>query len=76
MDEISENRRGRGKPRDDPSVTRESYSITTHPRTRDVMSRFARARGITLGKYLDGIFNVELDRAGDGDVADGGPDEG
>jgi hypothetical protein len=61
MDEPSSKRRGRGKPREDPDVTRESFSITTHPRTREVMRRIAAARGVTLGKYLDGIFNVDLD---------------
>ena len=55
-------KRKRGKPREDSDVTRETWSITTHPRTRAVLVRIAESRGIAPGKYLDGIFNLDLDR--------------
>jgi hypothetical protein len=60
-------KRSRGKPRFEADVTRISFSVTTHPKTRDAMRQAALEKGMSVGKYLDRIFDLVVTGAKDAD---------
>ena len=60
-------KRSRGKPRFDAEVKRISFSVTTHPKTRAAMQQAASEKSLSVGEYLDRIFELVVTGAKDVD---------